>query len=107
MREHGDGRRGPRLEMIPPPLGELFSRSPPGFVAVRGDLETPLESPVLTYQGDFVTSGGSRAVAELVAPLAREVKDLIVVFAYRAKSARASEVARSLAATLDPRHVRV
>jgi len=96
-----------RLELIPPPLSAPASRSSAALAAARSELGIAPETPILTYPGDLETSGGARAVAELVAPLSRAIEDLVVVFAYRAKSPRASEVARSLARTLDPRRVRI
>jgi phosphatidylinositol alpha-1,6-mannosyltransferase len=96
-----------RLELIPPPLGALSPRSPAAIAAARAELGIPPGAKVLTYPGDLETSSGARAVAELVAPLSRRVPDLVVVFAYRAKSQRAPELARSLAATLDPERARV
>jgi glycosyltransferase involved in cell wall biosynthesis len=106
MRERGSAR-GTRLEVIPPPLGALSPRTPLALAAVRAELDIAPEAPILVYPGDLEISSGARAVAELVAPLAREVSGLVVVFAYRAKSPRASDVARSIAGTLDPRQVRV
>jgi glycosyltransferase involved in cell wall biosynthesis len=106
-RERGSVPRGTRLEVIPPPLGALSPRSPAALAAARAELDIAPEAPILVYPGDLETSSGARAVAELVAPLAREVSGLVVVFAYRAKSPRAFEVARSIAGSLDPRQVRV
>jgi phosphatidylinositol alpha-1,6-mannosyltransferase len=107
LRERPNGPLGQRLEVIPPPLGEISARSPAALAAARAELDIAPGVPVLTYPGDLETSSGAGAVAELVAPLLREVKDLVVVFAYRAKSPRAAEVARALAGRLDPRQVRI
>ena len=105
--EQGRAARNTRLELIPPPLAAPVARPRAALAAARFELGIAPQAPILTYPGDLETSSGARAVAELVAPLVREVSDLVVVFAYRAKSPRASEVARSIAGALDPRHVRV
>jgi hypothetical protein len=105
--ERGSAVGDPRLELIPPPLAAPSPRSPAALAAVRRELDIASEATILTYPGDLETSSGARAVSELVVPLARQVKNLVVVFAYRAKSARAPAIARLIADSLDPRHVRV
>ena len=85
-REHGSAALGTRLELIPPPLAAPAPRSAAALAAARSELGIAPGVPILTYPGDLETSSGARAVAELVAPLVREVNDLVVVFAYRAKT---------------------
>jgi glycosyltransferase involved in cell wall biosynthesis len=96
-----------RVELIPPPLAAPAPRTREAIAAARRALDIAPGVPIVVYPGDLETSSGSRAVKELVAPLARELPELVVVFAYRAKTPRARLVADALAQELDPRRVRV
>ena len=96
----------PRLAVIPPPVGEIPSRSLEARRALREKLDIPPNAPVFTYPGDIEVSGGAESVAAAVEPLGHELPDVVVVFAYRPKTPRAHDVARALEARLPRRFVR-
>lgn len=98
------GRR--RVEVIPPPVGELTPRSVDAQRELRKKLEIDDHAPVFVYPGDLETSSGAELVASAVRPIAGALPDAIVVFAYRQKSPRAAPIARALAERLDSRRVR-
>ncbi len=52
-------------------------------------------------------SGGAEMVARAVEPIVAACPDAVVVFAYRAKTPKAHDIARDLKARLPSRHVRV
>jgi glycosyltransferase involved in cell wall biosynthesis len=106
-RERGSAARRVRLELVPPPLAAPVPRSAVAVAAARRELGIAPDARVLLYPGDLETSSGADAVKELVLPLKNELPDVVVVFAYRAKSPRAEVVARALARELDPSHVRI
>lgn len=90
------GLSPPRIEVIPPPVGELGPFATEITQRVRRQFGIPSKAPVVVYPGDLETSSGAEATAELVAPLRRALPDSIVVFAYRAKTPKAFEVERAL-----------
>lgn len=100
------GKR-PKLAVIPPPVSPDLTRSSDQTSAVRRELQIPEGAPVFVYPGDLEVSRGADTVAELVGPLRAAVPNAVVVFAYRAKSAAAPEIAERLRARLDPSAVRV
>ena len=97
----------PRLEVIPPPLGQLSPKSQVDQAEARRALDIPPDVPLFVYPGDLETSGGARAVKRLVAPLVESMPGAVVVFAYRAKTEQAPVIADDLRRTLDPGSVRV
>ena len=100
------GRTAPRLEVIPPPVPTIERRSPEVVAQVRRSLQLEEDAPVFVYPGDLEVSSGAERVARLVAPLTEREPRARVVFAYRQKTPRADEIARGLAARLDPSKVR-
>lgn len=104
--QNGEKSNAPRTVLVPPPLGPLTRRSEDAVRAVRQSLVISETAPIFVYPGDLETSGGAEAVAAALPELVRELPDAVVVFAYRAKSPRAHEVASSLGRRLDPRHAR-
>ena len=100
------GRR-PRLAVIPPPVEAAIRRSAEQIARARSELSIPERAPVFVYPGDLEVSRGAATIAELVPELTRELPDSVVVFAYRAKTPRAPEIARRLERELDPRRVRI
>ncbi len=103
IREHAPGRQ---IEVIPPPVGAIASRPQAERRALRERLALPDDARILVYPGDIELSAGAENVAALVEPLARELPNLVVVFAYRAKTPRAHAVARELERRLPERHTR-
>ena len=80
------GREAPRIEVIPPPIGELRARSPDEVAEVRRALRLPGGAQVLeVYPGDLEVSQGAENAARAVATIARELPEAIVVFACRFK----------------------
>jgi len=100
---HAPGRN---IEVIPPPVANIPSRPREARRALRERLALPDDAVVLVYPGDIELSAGAENVAALVEPLARELPNVVVVFAYRAKTPRAHEVARALERRLPERHAR-
>lgn len=94
------------LEVIPPPVGPIASRPVAARRALRERLALHDDALVLVYPGDIELSAGAENVAALVEPLARELPNVVVVFAYRAKTPRAHEAARVLERRLPERHAR-
>lgn len=101
--EHAPGRE---VEVIPPPVGQIASRPVNVRRALRERLALPDDAVVLVYPGDIELSAGAGNVAALIDPLARQIPGLVVVFAYRAKTARAHDVARELERRLPEKHAR-
>ena len=99
------GYRG-RIEIVPPPVGDIAERDRDARRALRARLGIAESAPIVVYPGDIELSGGAEAVARAVGPLTEAEPELVVVFAYRAKTPRAEEVARELAGRLDPARVR-
>lgn len=97
----------PRLEVIAPPVPQLAPRGSADVAAARERLGIAQDAPLFVYPGDLETSGGARAVRDLVEPLRRELPHAVVVFAYRQKTERAAEVAAELARGLEPAAARV
>jgi phosphatidylinositol alpha-1,6-mannosyltransferase len=96
----------PRIEVIPPPVAALTPRTPEQMSEARQRLAIAADVPLFVYPGDVETSGGARAVRELVGPLRERIRDAVVVFAYRAKTEQAPAIALRLAEGLDPSAVR-
>jgi glycosyltransferase involved in cell wall biosynthesis len=101
-----EARRAPRVEVIPPPIGPLRARSAEAIAAVRHELGLPDGAPVLVYPGDLEVSHGAETVAAAVEEIARELPGSIVVFACRAKTARAPVIEAGLRARLAGARVR-
>lgn len=91
----------PRVVVIPPPIGELTARTPEQQARARAELDIDPGVPVFVYPGDLETSTGARTVADLCSTLAAELPGAVIVFAYRAKTPAAPEIARQLAERLD------
>jgi glycosyltransferase involved in cell wall biosynthesis len=102
----GSGLRAPRMAVIPPPVPALVPPSALDIAAVRRDLALAPEQSYLLYPGDLETSSGADATAALAERVPFALPDVVTVFAYRRKSARAAEVATRLAARLPPAHTR-
>jgi phosphatidylinositol alpha-1,6-mannosyltransferase len=97
----------PRLAVIPPPVEPSIGRSAEQIARARSALAIPDSAPLFVYPGDLEVSGGAAAVAALVPELTRHLPESIVVFAYRAKTPRAPEIARRFERELPPKHVRI
>ena len=95
-----------RIEVVPPPLGDIAERDREARRALRARMRIPESAPIVVYPGDIETSGGAEAVARAVGPLTEAEPELVVVFAFRAKTPRAEVVAKELAGQLDPARVR-
>jgi len=102
----GCGVRAPRIEVIPPPVPDLKLPSQAEVAAVRGELGLTPEQRYLLYPGDLETSSGAEATAALAERVPTALPEVVTVFAYRRKSARAAEVATRLAARLPAGHTR-
>ena len=90
----------PRLAVIPPPVPELSPPSAEDVLSVRRSLALSAEQRYLIYPGDLETSSGADATAALAERIPSVLPDLLTVFAYRRKTARATEVAARLSARL-------
>ena len=97
---------GRRVEVIHPPVGPIASRPLQARRALRERLALRDDAVVLVYPGDIELSAGAENVAALVERLAREIPQVVVVFAYRAKTERAHQVARALEQRLPEKHAR-
>lgn len=86
------GRAAPRIEVVPPPVGELVPPSEERIGAVRRALDLAPDARVIVYPGDLETSSGAERVAAIVSEVAREVEGVVFVFACRHKTPRAGEV---------------
>lgn len=95
-----DGRRAPRIEVVPPPVGTLRQRTSEEVAFVRRALDIEGGRHVYVYPGDLEFSSGARIVSELVRPLVERVRDAVVVFACRAKTRAAPGIARQIAEQL-------
>jgi phosphatidylinositol alpha-1,6-mannosyltransferase len=102
-----EGVAVPRVEVIPPPVAELERRSLAARRELRAALEVAPDAPLFVYPGDLEVSGGAEMVARAVDPIVRSCPEAVVVFAYRAKTPKAHDIARDLKARLPARHVRV
>lgn len=100
------GSSAPRIEVIPPPVPDVSTPSPGQVARVRHDLQLVPTQRYLLYPGDLETSSGAEATAALSERVAETLPDVVTVFAYRRKSARAAEVAARLAARLAPHRSR-
>ncbi|MBX3126783.1 MAG: glycosyltransferase family 4 protein [Polyangiaceae bacterium] len=93
------GRRRP-IEVIPPPVAEIEPRSPEACAALRAQLGIDPRATVFVYPGDLEFSSGAQLVADAVRGLVERNPAAVVVFAYRAKTPAAAEVAARLEAEL-------
>lgn len=100
------GREPPRVEVVPPPVADVERRGAEAMARVCRDLGIVEGAPVFVYPGDLEVSRGAETVAAAVEPIVRALPEAVVVFACRAKTERAPEIERELAARLDARHVR-
>jgi len=96
----------PRLAVIPPPVPEIRTPSAAEIAAARAGVGLDPGARYLIYPGDLETSSGAETSAALAERLAQRGSDLVTVFAYRRKSAQATEVAARLAARLAPARAR-
>lgn len=99
-------RDRPRIAVIPPPVGPVGERSSDQRARARAELGIGPDAPLFVYPGDLETSAGAQTVAGISRDLARELPGAVTVFAYRNKSPAAPEIARRLAAGLDPTSTR-
>jgi phosphatidylinositol alpha-1,6-mannosyltransferase len=95
------------LVVIPPCVPELSEPGPERMARARAQLGIPPAVPVFVYPGDLETSGGAQAVECVLEPIVSRVPEALFVFAYRAKTRTAPELALGLERRLDPRHARV
>lgn len=100
------GLPAPRLAVIPPPVPDLTEPSVADVQRVRRELGLAPSQRYLLYPGDLETSSGGEASAALAERLPPAVPDVVLVFAYRKKTARAPEIAARLAARLPKAHTR-
>ena len=98
--------RLPPLEVIVPPVGPLAPRSPERHLAIRQHLAIEPECPLYVYPGDLEVSSGAQDSARLVRHLAELQHTFVLVFAYRAKTSEAHQVARGLRRKLPASRVR-
>jgi phosphatidylinositol alpha-1,6-mannosyltransferase len=96
----------PRMQVIYPPVPRLRRRSAEELAAVRAQLEIAEDRVVFVYPGDLETSRGADTVAEAVKALVQLVPQAMVVFAYRPKTSRAEDRARTLRARVPAEHTR-
>lgn len=96
----GAGLRAPRVEVIPPPVPDVTRPSAEEIATVRRDLRLAPEQRYVLYPGDLETSSGAEVTAAIAERVPEALPDVVTVFAYRKKSARAVEVAARLAARL-------
>jgi glycosyltransferase involved in cell wall biosynthesis len=102
-----EGRKPPRIEVIPPPVPELSARPAVAVSALLRKLRVPEGAPLFVYPGDLETSSGARVTASVCRELARALPEAVVVFAYREKTPRARVVAHELEQALAGTNVRL
>lgn len=95
-----------RIEVIPPPLGEVQVPSMDDTTSVRRSLDIGLDVPILLYPGDLEVSHGARMVKAAASIIAARHPTAVVVFAYRSKTMGAATVAAELMRDLEPSRVR-
>lgn len=100
------GSRAPRLCVIPPPVPNLKAPTPAEQLVVRRTLGVSDAARLFVFPGDLEVSRGAERVADLVAPLVRELPDSVIVFAYREKTPRAAEIAEQYQSRLSRTHTR-
>lgn len=98
--------RAPRIEVIPPPVPQLRTRTADEQASIRRKLDVSNAAPLFVYPGDLETSRGASTVARAAGEIAREIPGAMVIFAYRPKSPKAHDIARELARKLGPAHCR-
>jgi phosphatidylinositol alpha-1,6-mannosyltransferase len=102
-----EGVKPPRVEVIPPPVPEIRPRSEESVRELLRELRVSESAPLFVYPGDLETSSGATVTAALCEQLARVLPEAVVVFAYREKTPRARDVARSLEQRLAGTNVRL
>jgi glycosyltransferase involved in cell wall biosynthesis len=99
-------KRAWHIEVIPPPVGPIEERSRRARERARQEVDVPTGVPLFVYPGDIELGNGAARVRAAVAEIVRVVPGAVVVFAYRKKTARASEAAVALARDLPRASVR-
>ncbi len=102
-----EGRKAPRIEVVPPPVPELAPRSAESVSELLRKLRVPEGAPLFVYPGDLETSSGASVTASVCRELARVLPEAVVVFAYREKTPRARVVAGELERALAGTNVRL
>jgi phosphatidylinositol alpha-1,6-mannosyltransferase len=97
----------PRIEVIPPALGQVRVPSLDETMAVRQSLDIGPDVPILLYPGDLEVSHGARIAKAAAVVIAERHPTAVVVFAYRDKTPVAQGVAGDLLRGLNPKRVRV
>jgi len=97
----------PELRVIPPPLGVLPRPRPEAHQAVRAELGIDEDAPIVLYPGDLEVSRGKDRVASAIPELLANHPRLVVVIAYREKTARARGLAEDLERGLGTKRVRL
>lgn len=95
------------ISVIPPPVPAALERSTDVQAKIRSQLEIPKDAEVFVYPGDLETSSGAEVTAKIAEKLHQSLPGAVLVIAYRNKTSRAADVARSLRARLDPRTTRL
>lgn len=89
-----------RCEVIPPPVPLLRPISEDDRRAALTQARLSGDAPILLYPGDLEFSSGARTVADAVEEILRGAPGARIVFACRAKTPKAAEVAAQLKARL-------
>jgi phosphatidylinositol alpha-1,6-mannosyltransferase len=95
------------LSVIPPPVEPSIKRSPEQQEKSRAALGIPKDAEVFVYPGDLETSRGAELSVELARLLPSRFSNAVLVIAYRRKTERADELARSLRERLNPKTTRL
>jgi phosphatidylinositol alpha-1,6-mannosyltransferase len=82
----------PHVQMLPPPCADL-SRDIEAQKLARSRADLPWGVPMLVYAGDLEFSSGARVMAQAADTILSEHKDVLLVFACRAKTPKAQQVA--------------
>jgi glycosyltransferase involved in cell wall biosynthesis len=93
--------------VIPPCVPQMPEPGPERVERARAQLSVPRDAPIFVYPGDLETSGGAQSVECVLEPIVSRVPEAVFVFAYRAKTRAAPELAVRLERRVDPRHARV
>jgi phosphatidylinositol alpha-1,6-mannosyltransferase len=95
------------LEVIPPPVPEFVPPSSERVHAARHALGIPAEAPLFVYPGDLEHGVAVRTVESIVEPVLARLPGAVFVFAYRAKTRAAPELAHGLRERTNRKLVRV
>jgi len=95
------------ISVIPPPVAPVLERSTDVQAKLRSALEIPKDAEVFVYPGDIETSRGAEVSAKIAEKFRETLPRAVLVIAYRNKTSRADDVARSLRARLDPASTRL